>query len=175
MNNIERITKMTAQYEKELELAERCRKKAKEHMELAEKHLRKAGDLEKEIKYEKGGEVYDRVNALNLSPEELGMILKLLDDKTQLLDAVRKLYPERIQNNGGNAADTGNDPDKGEDPETRVPEQDRDSDKPFSPYSDPGESPAYGENGADGEDEEFPVYGEDDDEDDGKGEETWSA
>lgn len=175
MSSIDRIEKLTGQYEKEMELAEKHRNRGKEHMELAEKHTKKAGDLEKQIKYEKGGEVFDRVNALNLTPEELQLILQLLDDRTQLMDAVRKMFPERIQNNGGNIADAGNDPDKGEDPDTRVPEQDRDSDKPFSPYSDPGESPAYGENGADGEDEEFPVYGEDDDEDDGKGEETWSA
>ncbi len=162
MNNMEKITKMTGQYEKEMELAEKYRNKAKECTELAEKHLRKAGDLEKEIKYEKGGEVFDRVNALSLSPEELQMILKLLDDRTQLLDVVRKLYPERIQDNGG-------------DQETTISRQDIDPDKPEKPYSGDEEIPVYGESSTDSEDAEIPVFGEDDNEDDGKGEKTWSA
>ena len=71
MSSIDRIEKLTGQYEKEMELAEKHRNRGKEHMELAEKHTKKAGNLEKQIKYEKGGEVFDRVNALNLTPEEL--------------------------------------------------------------------------------------------------------
>ena len=97
MSSIDRIEKLTGQYEKEMELAEKHRNRGKEHMELAEKHTKKAGDLEKQIKYEKGGEVFDRVNALNLTPEELQLILQLLDDRTQLMDAVRKMFPERLQ------------------------------------------------------------------------------
>lgn len=138
MSSIDRITKLTGQYEKEMELAEKYRNRAKEHMELAEKHTKKAGDLEKQIKYEKGGEVFDRVNALNLTPEELQLILDLLDDRTQLMDVVRKLFPERIQNDMGAGKNT----------------------------EEPGED-------EDIEDEETPVFGED--EGDEKGEEIWSA
>ena len=106
MSSIDRIEKLTGQYEKEMELAEKHRNRGKEHMELAEKHTKKAGDLEKQIKYEKGGEVFDRVNALNLTPEELQLILQLLDDRTQLMDAVRKMFPERLQNDMEAGKDT---------------------------------------------------------------------
>ena len=142
MSSIDRIEKLTGQYEKELELAEKHRNRGKEHMELAEKHTKKAGDLEKQIKYEKGGEVFDRVNALNLTPEELQLILQLLDDRTQLMDAVRKMFPERLQNDMEAGKDT----------------------------DEPGEDE---EIGGDIEDEETPVFGED--EGDEEGGEIWSA
>ena len=38
MSSIDRIEKLTGQYEKEMELAEKHRNRGKEHMELAEKH-----------------------------------------------------------------------------------------------------------------------------------------
>lgn len=101
MSSIEKIAKLTGQYDKEMELAEKYRNKAKEQAELAEKHTRKAEVLEKQIKYEKGGEVFDRVNALNLSPDELQLLLKLLDDKTQLIDVVRMSFPERFHDTAG--------------------------------------------------------------------------
>ncbi len=101
MSSIEKIAKLTGQYDKEMELAEKYRNKAKEQAELAEKHIRKAEVLEKQIKYEKGGEVFDRVNALNLSPDELQLLLKLLDDKTQLIDVVRMSFPERFHDTAG--------------------------------------------------------------------------
>ena len=148
MSNIEKITKMTGQYEKELELAEKHRNKAKEQMEIAEKHAKKAEDLQNQIKYQKGGEVYDRVDALNLTPEELNLLLKLLDSKTQLMDAVQKLFPEKIHNNKDN--------EEGE--EIAVSEENEevlDGDLESSYF------------------EETPIFGED--ENNGKGEENWSA
>lgn len=145
MSSIDRITKLSGQYEKEMELAEKHRNRAKEYMELAEKHTKKAGDLEKQIKYEKGGEVFDRVDALNLTPEELQLLLQLLDDRTQLMDAVRKMFPERLQNDI-------NDMEAGKDTEEHGEDEDIE---------------------ADIEDEEIPVFGED--ESDEKGEEIWSA
>ena len=153
MSSIEKITKMTGQYEKELELAEKHRNKAKEQMELAEKHAKKAEDLQNQIKYQKGGEVYDRVDALNLTPEELNLLLKLLDSKTQLMDAVQKLFPEKIHNNK-EAVETDNE--EGE--EIAVSEKNEEvlDGDPESSYF-----------------EETPIFGED--ENNEKGEENWSA
>lgn len=153
MSSIDKIEKLTGQYEKEMELAEKHRNKAKEQMELAERHAKKAEDLETQIKYQKGGEVYDRVNALNLSPEELKLLLKLLDDKTQLMDAVQKLFPERLYSH----SETGqtNDEENEESAESDGNGESADA-EPESPYI-----------------EEIPVFGEDDS--DERGEENWSA
>lgn len=162
MSSIDKIEKLTGQYEKEMELAEKHRNKAKEQMELAERHAKKAEDLETQIKYQKGGEVYDRVNALNLSPEELKLLLKLLDDKTQLMDAVQKLFPERLYSH----SETGQTNDE-ENEAPAVSEENEES----------AESDGNGES-ADAEPEspyieEIPVFGEDDN--DERGEENWSA
>lgn len=91
---IERIRRMTEQCQKEKELEERHRNKAKEHQETAERHAKRAADLEAQIKYQKGEEVYDRVDALRLTPDELQRVLRLLDDRTQLLDVVQRLAME---------------------------------------------------------------------------------
>lgn len=170
MDSMDKIARLTKQYDREMELARKYRSKADENAELAGKHEKKAEDLEKQIKYEKGEKVFDRVNALNLTSEELRLILDLLDDKTQLLDAVRKLYPEKIQNNGGTVTDTGKNPDPREEAlETIVTKQDGDPDEEDFGNE---EIPVYGEGSIDGEDEGIPVFGEDDD---GRGEKIWSA
>lgn len=167
MSSIDKIEKLTGQYEKEMELVEKHRNKAKEQMELAERHAKRAEDLENQIKYQKGGEVYDRVNALNLSPEELKLLLKLLDDKTQLMDAVQKLFPERLHSHSDSIeAET-------------VQTSDEENEAPVVSEENE-ESAESGGNGefADAEPEspyieETPVFGEDDN--DEKGEENWSA
>lgn len=170
MDSMDKIARLTKQYDKEMELARKYRSKADENAELAGKHEKKAEDLEKQIKYEKGEKVFDRVNALNLTSEELRLILDLLDDKTQLLDAIRKLYPEKIQNNGETVTDTGKNPDTREEaPETIVTKQDGDPDEEDFGNE---EIPVYGEGSIDDEDEGIPVFGEDDDR---RGEKIWSA
>lgn len=165
MSSIDKIEKLTGQYEKEVELAEKYRNKAKEQMDLAEKHAKKAEDLETQIKYQKGGEVYDRVNALKLSPEELKLLLKLLDNKTQLMDAVRKLFPERVcEGRDNNDAVTEiTEIETIQTDNATYEEQAAVSDE-NGEFTDALESPYI---------EETPVFGEDDN--DEEGEENWSA
>ena len=106
MNKVEKITKLTEQHRKELELAEKHRNRAREHTEIAEKHTKRASDLENQIKYQKGEQVYDRVDALQLTPDELGCVLRLLDDKTQLMNVVQSLFSENTTDNTGRAAES---------------------------------------------------------------------
>lgn len=78
--SIDRIAKLTEQYDRELE--------------LAEKHKKKAKAIAEQIKYIKGEECNDRINRLNLTPEQFNSVLRLLDDKTQLMDAVEACFPQ---------------------------------------------------------------------------------
>lgn len=79
MNSLEKITKLMDQYQKELE--------------LVEKHKQKAKTLADEIRRQRGEEFNERINRLNLTVEQFDSVLKLLDkdNKAQLLDAIGML------------------------------------------------------------------------------------
>jgi hypothetical protein len=68
------IEKLTEQYEKEVK--------------LARQHGDRAKAIAEQIKYIKGEECNTRINRLNLTAEQFQDVLKLLDSRESLLDAI---------------------------------------------------------------------------------------
>ena len=76
---------------KSIEALEKARDK---ELELAEKHKKKAADIEKELEMKKGKMTVKAVNALNLSGQQYDRFLKLLSNKKTVLEAVELMNKE---------------------------------------------------------------------------------
>ena len=79
------IEKLEEQYNKEIR--------------LAEQHKNRAKTIADEIKFLKGEECNSRISRLNLTPDQFKKLLKLLDNKENLLDAVELLEPSPSMDN----------------------------------------------------------------------------
>ncbi|MCM1182807.1 MAG: hypothetical protein NC337_05500 [Roseburia sp.] len=109
--SVDRIAKLTEQYDKE--------------MALAEKHRKKAKSLADQIKYMKGEECNDRINRLNLTPDQFSELLRLLDNKTRLMTAVEMCLAQNAagQNDGEDEREMQVPTEDGRETEAEIPDE----------------------------------------------------